>query len=391
MWDELGIAPSDDPKAIRRAYAARLKALDPDRDPAGFVRLRQALEWALGRAPPAVRSRPRGNAQTLPQPDGPEDAPPPVTLAPDLPRSAPPLASPQPILAHADVERQRAEIAPGFNRTISTAERIAPLTTEDEARDRELLAALERALRWRRGGEAIALYDHACANGALALDDARDMLWRVFEVAGTDPKLDGPAFRGLLRTHGWDTLDVHSTADRELRAKVGLRLAAEDWYDARLKAADNRCVERYVARLLFKRAGWLVIRAKAATVRAMLAAYWQHAALLGDRIDAAWVARLERRLRQREIAGLTLWCVVLLSFLVAAARELSSLVTAPFDNMPDSILGVAVLVIVLLALLLAAKGRRLYRLAVPPDVQASLRARWSAALRPWRSRLQSRR
>ena len=50
MWDELGIAPCDDPKAIRRAYAARLKKLDPDRDPNGFARLRDAYEWALKRA-----------------------------------------------------------------------------------------------------------------------------------------------------------------------------------------------------------------------------------------------------------------------------------------------------------------------------------------------------
>ena len=43
MWDELGIGPCHDPKAIRRAYAARLKKLDPDRDPAAFTRLREAL------------------------------------------------------------------------------------------------------------------------------------------------------------------------------------------------------------------------------------------------------------------------------------------------------------------------------------------------------------
>lgn len=44
-WDTLGIAPTDDARAIRRAYAARLKALDPD-DRDGFVALRDALDAA---------------------------------------------------------------------------------------------------------------------------------------------------------------------------------------------------------------------------------------------------------------------------------------------------------------------------------------------------------
>jgi hypothetical protein len=46
-WDVLGIAPTDDPAAVRRAYAARLKLLDVDRDPAAFIRLRAALDDAL--------------------------------------------------------------------------------------------------------------------------------------------------------------------------------------------------------------------------------------------------------------------------------------------------------------------------------------------------------
>src|SRR4051794_18126808 len=47
MWDELAIDPTHDSKAIRRAYAARLKTIDPDRDLQAFTRLRAALEQAL--------------------------------------------------------------------------------------------------------------------------------------------------------------------------------------------------------------------------------------------------------------------------------------------------------------------------------------------------------
>ncbi|MBB3957101.1 hypothetical protein [Novosphingobium sediminicola] len=59
-WNELGLAKGSDAGAIRRAYAARLKAMDPDADPDGYARLRQARDTALrlarasGSAPDAV-------------------------------------------------------------------------------------------------------------------------------------------------------------------------------------------------------------------------------------------------------------------------------------------------------------------------------------------------
>lgn len=45
-WRSLGIAPTPDKKEIRRAYAAKLKTIDPDRDIDGFLKLRNALASA---------------------------------------------------------------------------------------------------------------------------------------------------------------------------------------------------------------------------------------------------------------------------------------------------------------------------------------------------------
>ncbi|PNK61184.1 DnaJ domain-containing protein [Psychrobacter sp. FDAARGOS_221] len=46
-WDILGIAPTADDKAIKKAYALKLKQNKPDKNPAGFRAVREAYEQAL--------------------------------------------------------------------------------------------------------------------------------------------------------------------------------------------------------------------------------------------------------------------------------------------------------------------------------------------------------
>ncbi|WP_157215713.1 hypothetical protein [Flavisphingomonas formosensis] len=49
-WAELGIDPTDDARAIKRAYAGRLKQIDMDADPDAYIALRDARDAALAAA-----------------------------------------------------------------------------------------------------------------------------------------------------------------------------------------------------------------------------------------------------------------------------------------------------------------------------------------------------
>lgn len=96
----LGIAPTDDVRAIRTAYAAMLKSFDPDADPERFARLREARELAVRLARSATASSPETSADAVPTPDAAFGPAPSHTTDPPQPAAPSPPSPEDRIDAH---------------------------------------------------------------------------------------------------------------------------------------------------------------------------------------------------------------------------------------------------------------------------------------------------
>ena len=327
MWDELGLAPCQDPKAIRRAYAARLKKLDPDRDPDAFARLRSAFEWALDKAGEEVAQR--------------SSQPPQGTH-----RDAEPAADDAGTASRPQAEADRSEPStgptsppPADGARKPELQPPAQPFDHDEIRDRALLIALDAALRRGDANEATVLYYRAAATGALSLEQAPDVIARLLAVAADDTAFKGVDFRHLVRTAGLDASRSRTLVQAELRQRVLARLRAEDWYDDLLATAaqrKGRTARRRakIARLLLGRIGryWRP-RVDKAALRTWLAQCRTHEAWLKDRIDPAWVSKLEGRLRRREI----FWLFCYIFFVGGMLFEFVLLTVFAVSDWPESL------------------------------------------------------
>jgi hypothetical protein len=313
MWDELGIPPCHDTKTIRRAYAARLKKLDPDREPAAFARLRDAFERALAEA--GRSSHRQAAAEREPDTFPARDTDP----AEDGAATEPEARSDRGTGGTAADRAQATLVA-----LEASFQPLEPTPDHDDIRDQALLIALDGALRRCDGTEATALYYRAAATGALSWGSASDVVAQLLDVAVDDLKLSPAAFRHLARTVGLDTPQSRVPVSADVRARVLARLAAEDWYDDVLAKAQrkwqwSRVARRQskLARLLLGRIGrYWHPRVDKIALKSWLDQYNSHKDWLGDRIDPAWIGTLEGRLRRREIFWLGCFTLFIGSLLI---------------------------------------------------------------------------
>jgi hypothetical protein len=270
-WQELGIAPTSDRAGIRRAYAMRLKALGPDRDPAAFQRLRTAYENALREAD--------GTAEPRPKPP---------------------------------------------------ADRFSGEYAADPAAD-QARAAISAGLDRGDAAAAFAAFESAEREGLLALADLEGNEERLLAAVSADRKLPPEQLSRIVRRFQWDN-SVHPLRRKRVSfAALDARLDAERWYGELVERArrargiyesDDRLSARQLLsgppswwqRQMFpNRSPWLWRD---------LIAFGRHSEWVGSRFDPDRIAWCRGRPanRQAQRAAIVIWIGLGLFVLLGSAQ-----------------------------------------------------------------------
>ena len=204
MWDTLGIPPTTDLREVRRAYAARLRCLDVDREPAVFMRLRDAFERATAAC---------GASEPVP------------------PRSASAAGAGRRLSWEEVVDQPAASRA--------TPEAVAEALEPDPAEWLDSALADGRVMDAWRG------YNRFLALGTIGLKDHRSLGVKVASSALHDASLSIPALLEIAGSLG----PAHDAGPRDeagaVRRQLDARVAALRWLDA-VRETAGKPPRRYV-------------------------------------------------------------------------------------------------------------------------------------------------
>jgi hypothetical protein len=182
-WAVLGLEPTDDARAAKRAYSGLLKQIDVDRDPKGFIRLREALELALhyGANIPEWESDDYDDAEWA------EDE----ALAPDDSPAFQAVGTGQPCAPYVDAGDMRTPALPGGASALAEAShRLGRLLFDPEPVES---AEIEAA-----GVVLLAEVDKAAVDDAAATER-----WLLGALVDSIPRSD-PLIGPAMDHFGWD-------------------------------------------------------------------------------------------------------------------------------------------------------------------------------------------
>ncbi len=290
MWDVLGLEPTMDRGAVRRAYAARLKQIDVDRDPAAFIRLREAYESCLRWEEPN---------------EGYDDV---DWDWPDVDETASSSHSPS------ETETAEVQAAP----VEPSVDLLADHAPDQRLNTYRSVEAYNEAFAqaWGEGRfEPLArLYIEGLVNGQIPVGQEQNAHAVVVRRGAEDMRTPFAEIRRFAEAHAWEQSRAAWLRGSDDFGEVyAARRAAEDWLEEQTRLSRPQFSWIDLARwlinwswlgpsparaaqvLLGRIAPWRLREEDAPQVQASLEALRRHAPYLGDRFNSQRTAQLEKR------------------------------------------------------------------------------------------------
>jgi hypothetical protein len=274
IWRTLGISRTADKTAIRRAYGARLRALDREGDPAAFIALRTAFEEALACCD-------RFDAAA-------EEPEPTMLQVAECVRTAPPGAVPDYLVVPDDV--------------------LDGILRQDGA-----VAAYRAYLGW-------------LARGEVSLSQQEQLSLRLLARIAADQSVPADLFKEMVQTIAPEESTWPAAGLKEDLQALRARIAAYRWLETLRKKAASWAWqvpkhEIYVARLFLRQTR--AIRGQRRSLDCTLEtmkAYRTHEAWLGGALEAQWLnqveARTKSKLKRKDLSGIVIFGGFVLFLLV---------------------------------------------------------------------------